>query len=82
MSIAKLPPLWHCYLLSAVLDGAPGGAHPEVRSGGNCSIMPLLLAGMGRRPYGPQQPIEPVHGALRELDMFIACSTPSVRLEP
>ena len=29
---------------------------------------------MGCRPYGPQQPIETVGGALREPDAFIACS--------
>lgn len=33
-----------------------------------------LPAGMGCRPYGPQQPIETVGGALREPDAFIACS--------
>jgi Uma2 family endonuclease len=33
-----------------------------------------LPAGMGCRPYGPQQPIETVGGAIREPDAFIACS--------
>jgi Uma2 family endonuclease len=33
-----------------------------------------LPTGMGCRPYGPQQPIETVGGALREPDAFIACS--------
>ena len=33
-----------------------------------------LPAGMGCRPYGPQQPIETVGGALREPDAFVACS--------
>ncbi|HUB16620.1 MAG TPA: Uma2 family endonuclease [Acetobacteraceae bacterium] len=35
-----------------------------------------LPAGMGCRPYGPQQPIETVGGALREPDAFVACSAP------
>jgi len=33
-----------------------------------------LPPGTGCRPYGPQQPIETVGGALREPDVFIACS--------
>jgi Uma2 family endonuclease len=33
-----------------------------------------LPAGMGCRPYGPQQPIETVGGAIREPDAFIAGS--------
>ena len=51
-------------LLSAVLDGAPGGAHPEVnpevRSGGNCSIMsegrPRLCPPRAERPLDPALP--------------------------
>jgi Uma2 family endonuclease len=34
-----------------------------------------LPSGTGCRPYGPQQPIETVGGALREPDVFVACST-------
>jgi Uma2 family endonuclease len=36
-----------------------------------------LPSGTGCRPYGPQQPIETVGGALREPDVFIACSAHS-----
>lgn len=35
-----------------------------------------LPANLRCRPYGPQQPIETVGGALREPDAFIACSVP------
>ncbi len=34
-----------------------------------------LPAGTGCRPYGPQQPIETVDGALGKPDVFVACST-------
>jgi Uma2 family endonuclease len=39
------------------------------------AVRSKLPPGIGCRSYGPQQPIETVGGALREPDVFIACSS-------
>lgn len=49
-------------------------AHNDIARNIREALRGKLPAGMGCRPYGPQQPIETVGGALREPDAFIACS--------
>jgi Uma2 family endonuclease len=48
--------------------------HKDIARNIRETLRTRLPAGMGYRPYGPQQPIETVGGALREPDAFIACS--------
>ena len=49
-------------------------AHNDIARNIRETLRGTLPASMGCRPYGPQQPIETVGGALREPDAFIACS--------
>ena len=49
-------------------------AHNDIGRNVREKLRDRLPAAMGCRPYGPQQPIETVGGALREPDAFIACS--------
>lgn len=49
-------------------------AHNDIGRNIREALRGRLPAGTGCRPYGPQQPIETVGGALREPDAFIACS--------
>lgn len=49
-------------------------AHNDIGRNIRETLRGRLPAGSACRPYGPQQPIETVGGALREPDAFIACS--------
>jgi len=49
-------------------------AHNEIGRNIRATLRDRLPKDMGCWPYGPQQPIETVGGALREPDAFIACS--------
>jgi Uma2 family endonuclease len=49
-------------------------AHNDIGRNIRESLRAKLPANMGCSPYGPQQPIETVGGAIREPDAFIACS--------
>jgi Uma2 family endonuclease len=49
--------------------------HSDIVWNLRAALRDKLPSGTGCRPYGPQQPIETVGGALREPDVFVACST-------
>ncbi len=54
-------------------------AHNDIGRNIRDQLRGRLPKDMGCRPYGPQQPIETVGGALREPDAFIACSEQHLR---